>query len=131
MAQPDALLSFLRALHKGDELPILPKGIIVFTGFEIEELQGAQLECLQYIDLLIDGRYVEELRYTSGLAGSSNQRFHFSKKPGRGEARVPRDQIEIDQEVEIHAGEGSVVEVTGFPAVDKDHFKKLGLRVLK
>lgn len=136
LEQPEALLEFLRALHgdgSGESLraDFLPKGIICFTGFLIEELDGAAAECLEYIDLLIDGRYVEQLRYTSGLAGSSNQRFHFSSLPGRGESRLQRSEILIDQAVEVHIDDidPSIIRVTGFPSIDRTFLKRHGLRV--
>lgn len=136
LEQPEALLEFLRALHK-DEHPeylpsnFLPRGIICFTGFEIEEISGAALECLKYIDLLIDGRYIEALRYTSGLAGSSNQRFHFNQIPGRGEVRLRREEIEIDQSIEVHLDETDAdgVIVTGFPLINRRFLRELGLTV--
>lgn len=134
LEQPDALLEFLRELHlDGESLTseFLPRGIICFTGFLIEELEGAAKECLEYIDLLIDGRFVEQLRYTSGLAGSSNQRFHFSSKVGRGECRLRRDEILIDQSIEVHVDDidSSIVRVTGFPVINRDFLKKYGLQV--
>jgi anaerobic ribonucleoside-triphosphate reductase activating protein len=136
LEQPEALLKFLRLLHdnkSGEDLraDFLPKGIICFTGFVIEELSGAALECLEYIDLLIDGRYVEQLRYTSGLAGSSNQRFHFSSIPGRGESRLKRSEILIDQAVEVHIDDvyPDIIKVTGFPSIDRSFLKKHGLLI--
>lgn len=56
--------------------------VIVFTGYTLEQLQqtgdGAILECLSQIDLLIDGAYVEELReFGRPWVGSSNQRYLF------------------------------------------------------
>lgn len=136
LEQPEALLEFLRALHddgSGESLraDLFPKGIICFTGYVIEELVGAAAECLEYIDLLIDGRYMEQLRYTSGLAGSSNQRFHFSSLPGRGESRLQRAEILIDQAVEVHVDDidPSIVRITGFPSIDRTFLKRHGLRI--
>lgn len=136
LEQPEALLEFLRALHldgDGESLraEFLPKGIICFTGYLKEELAGAAAECLEYIDLLIDGRYMEQLRYTSGLAGSSNQRFHFSSLPGRGESRLQRAEILIDQAVEVHVDDidPSIVRITGFPSIDRTFLKRHGLRI--
>jgi len=52
--------------------------IIVFTGFELEDLDWDEAkEFLQFIDVLIDGKYIEELNDNKGLRGSSNQRVHF------------------------------------------------------
>lgn len=136
LEQPEALLEFLKALHR-DGAPeslaadFLPKGIICFTGYLLEELTGAALECVEYLDLLIDGRYVEQLRYTSVLAGSSNQRFHFSSHVGRGESRLDKESILIDQAIEIHIDDidSSIIRVTGFPTIDRAFLKKYGLSV--
>ena len=75
-----ALLPFLRKLRR--ELP--EKTVWTFTGFTWEELQteGSHPRCevtdelLNLIDVLVDGRYVEE-RKDIGLRfrGSSNQRL--------------------------------------------------------
>lgn len=47
----------------------------VWTGYELEELNK---EDLQNIDILIDGKYIEELRdITLDLRGSSNQRVLY------------------------------------------------------
>jgi organic radical activating enzyme len=136
LEQPDALLGFLQALHQDDipeNLPkdFLPRGIICFTGFTIEELEGSALACLPYIDLLIDGRYVQSLRYRNGLAGSSNQRFHFNQLPGRGESRLRRNEIEIDQSIEVHLDESNPenVIVTGFPTINRKMLRELGLTI--
>jgi len=136
LEQPEALLEFLRALHGDDSgeslrADFLPKGIICFTGYVLEELHGAAAECLEYIDLLIDGRYMEQLRYTSGLAGSSNQRFHFNTLPGRGESRLQRSEILIDQAVEVHVDDidPSIIRVTGFPSIDRTFLKRYGLHI--
>lgn len=54
---------------------------VVFTGYTYEELQARTFDtetALSCIDVLIDGRYVEELRsFDVPLVGSSNQRYHF------------------------------------------------------
>ncbi len=77
MAQPEALLCLLRALraHFDD--------ILLYTGFTLEELRAlaagaAGRACLDYIDVLIDGPYIDE-RNTPDcvLRGSSNQEIHF------------------------------------------------------
>ena len=55
-------------------------GVIIYTGFTLEELQGDQapegaLELLKRTDLLIDGPYIRELNDDASLRGSSNQRI--------------------------------------------------------
>lgn len=57
--------------------------ILVYTGFTLEEVKnGASGEdgknCLKYIDVLIDGRYIDNLNeHECVLRGSSNQKIHF------------------------------------------------------
>jgi anaerobic ribonucleoside-triphosphate reductase activating protein len=55
-------------------------GVIVYTGFTLEELRAEndpeRTLLLREIDLLIDGRYVAELDDGRPYRGSSNQRLH-------------------------------------------------------
>ena len=52
----------------------LNKQIWVFTGYRMEELPSRQQDILKYIDILVDGRYVDDLRNPSlAYRGSSNQ----------------------------------------------------------
>ena len=56
---------------------------MAFSGYTLEELQSADApdgsaELLQQLDLLVDGRYQQELpERARRWAGSTNQRFHF------------------------------------------------------
>jgi anaerobic ribonucleoside-triphosphate reductase activating protein len=45
------------------------KGVIVFTGYQKEQLEQHPIrkKCLEYIDVLIDGVYVDELKSESDL----------------------------------------------------------------
>lgn len=98
------------------------KGIIVYTGFTIDEINENPIrrKCLDYLDILIDGRYEEENKISSGLKGSSNQNvFYFSDK-------VKEEEINIDQEIEIGFSENTVF-LTGFPVNDKKFLKDLGI----
>lgn len=86
--------------------------VIVFTGFTIEQLQARQEEvvsrCLENIDLLIDGAYIEDKReFVRPWVGSSNQRFLFltdkysekdiERTNNRLEIRITRDgKIQIN-----------------------------------
>ena len=77
----DSTLKVLKAIKeyfKGTD-----RKIYLWTGYTIEELKdlgGKYVECLKYIDFLIEGRYIEELRdVTLDLRGSSNQRI-FNKE---------------------------------------------------
>ena len=116
--QPEELFYLLREIKQLD----LSDGVIVFSGYTIEEIRGdSKLEkCLDYIDVLIDGLYIEEKRITNGLAGSSNQQFHYLSD------KISSDSIEIDQEVEIHLL-GELIQITGFPLIDKVNMKSKGI----
>lgn len=52
------------------------KKIYLWTGYTIEEFTDKQKEVLQYLDILVDGKFIEELKNISlKLRGSSNQRI--------------------------------------------------------
>lgn len=73
--QPEALFSLLT--HARGSF----SDILVYTGYELDELKAlgdAALKSLELIDVLIDGRYVEELNFPDCvLKGSENQIIHF------------------------------------------------------
>ena len=119
--QPREIFSLLEKISLLD----LKDGVIVFTGYTIEEIKTIpQLEsCLKYIDLLIDGKYFEDLRISSGLAGSSNQQFHFLTD------KISREEVLIDQEVEIHFSSG-LIQITGFPILDRKELELKGIKIL-
>ena len=50
-------------------------GVIVYTGYEYEEIKND--EFLNYIDILIDGKYIEELNDGIAYRGSSNQNVYI------------------------------------------------------
>lgn len=95
----------------------LPGGVIVFSGFDIEEILSdeSKKKILPYIDLLVYGRYDRDKRISSGLRGSSNQGYYFN-----GSGKIKLSDIE-EQGIEIN---GSVV--TGFPIINK-RLKSLGI----
>ena len=116
--QPEELFYLLGEIKQLD----LSDGVIVFSGYTIDEIRVREelRKCLDYIDVLIDGLYIDEKRITNGLAGSSNQEFHFLTD------KISRDNILIDQEVEIHLL-GELIQITGFPLIDKNNMKLKGI----
>lgn len=57
------------------------KTIWVYTGYTMEDLQNDEI--LDYIDVLVDGRYIDELRDMSlKFRGSANQRIWLKTKEG-------------------------------------------------
>jgi anaerobic ribonucleoside-triphosphate reductase activating protein len=111
------ILELLRLLYNLN----LPRGIILFTGYKIDEINNSSMrDCLNYIDVLIDGRYEDNLRISSGLKGSSNQNiFYFSSK-------IKEDELLFDQEVEININNKEIY-LTGFPVNDRKFLKDLGV----
>lgn len=69
--QQEACLALL------DELPGV--NVWIYTGFEYEEI--ADTELARRADVLVTGRFVEELRCEGEMYGSSNQRI-IRKTPG-------------------------------------------------
>lgn len=74
LEQPEELLAFLKDVRK------YFTDILVYTGYTIEEIYESKVmtSCLRYIDVLIDGRYIESKNVeATNLRGSSNQRMIF------------------------------------------------------
>lgn len=70
MCNAKSLISLAKKLKE------LDYNIWMYCGEVIENLNGDQLDLLQYIDVLIDGRYEDRLRDdTLAFRGSSNQRI--------------------------------------------------------
>lgn len=77
LEQPQALLKLLKLLrHRFPD-------ILVYTGYTMEQIRAgaagdAGKECLQYIDVLIDGPYIDERNHPDCvLRGSDNQNIWF------------------------------------------------------
>jgi anaerobic ribonucleoside-triphosphate reductase activating protein len=121
LEQEDELLELLFLLKEIK----LPKGIILFTGFSRNEIRENPIreKCLEYVDVLIDGRYEKNLKVDFSLRGSSNQEFYFFSN------KISRSELTFDQEIEISCLEGDIM-MTGFPNVSRKILKDLGV-VLK
>ena len=66
----------LTALLKRVKSVYPDKQVWLYTGGDFEVLEGLYEEIFQYIDVLIDGRYIDDLRdYKLKWRGSSNQRI--------------------------------------------------------
>ena len=100
----------------------LPKGIILFTGFSRNEIRENPIreKCLEYIDVLIDGRYEKNLKVDFSLRGSSNQEFYFFSN------KISMEELVFDQEIEISCFEEDIM-MTGFPNVSRKILKDLGV----
>ncbi|MDN4106694.1 4Fe-4S single cluster domain-containing protein [Paenibacillus polymyxa] len=105
--QPSSLLQLVQALRQ------MCLSIVVFTGFYREEILKINYgpHILDFIDVLIDGRFNEAKKETTGLRGSSNQTIHILTK-----RHLAEEFEERNIEVTINA-EGSLT-MTGFPSTD-------------
>lgn len=65
--QPEALRLLLKELLK------INKDVLVYTGYEYEEIKDVYADILEDIAVLIDGRYIEAENHGSMLRGSDNQ----------------------------------------------------------
>ncbi|MBQ8160155.1 MAG: radical SAM protein [Clostridia bacterium] len=78
--QAEVLCEMLDAM---DRLGGMPKDILVFTGFFLEELEAEEetRRLLERIGVLIDGPYERDNNDgVSALRGSSNQRIHYLRE---------------------------------------------------
>ena len=95
LQQAEALLPLLKDLRAVGE------SIFIYSGYNREELDETQLACVEQADIVVLGRYVQELRNTNlRWRGSSNQVVEFltdrySEADMNGEAS--------EYEVHIHA----------------------------
>lgn len=109
--QADALLRLLELVRDGFE------DILVYTGYTLEELRRgdcgpAGAECLDRIDVLIDGPYIRERnRPDCVLRGSDNQTIHYldPEAAGRYGVYLARGRI-----LESFSHDGAVI-LTGIP----------------
>ena len=85
--------------------------IFLYTGYEIEEFDETMQDCFDKSDIVITGRYVNELRNT-GLRwrGSENQQIHFPTERYQGMEIIDGTDVEIliDQDT-------GLITVLGYP----------------
>lgn len=79
--------------------------IVVFSGYTLDEFNcaaGAR-PFLESIDVLIAGRYDQNLRVANGLTGSANKTFHFftSRYAPRDFKQIPQAEVIISPQGEI------------------------------
>ena len=109
--QPQALLRLLKQVRAGFE------DILVYTGYELNQIRNGccgreGIDCLEWIDVLIDGPYVEQ-RNTPDcvLRGSDNQTIHFLNPMRQTEYRQYLEQGRL---LETFSHNGAVI-ITGIP----------------
>lgn len=76
--QSEALRELMNVL-KEEEL----EDILVFTGYQLTELQDKHCDILDDVAVLVDGPYIEDENECHPLKGSKNQRIHYLKEEYR------------------------------------------------
>jgi len=90
--------------------------VVLFSGYELEKInkmkKGEHL--LKMVDALIAGPYIEHLRLSQNLTGSSNQQIHFLTDRYRMKdiAQMPAAEVQIDL--------GGNIIITGIGGISKD-----------
>ena len=113
MLQAEGLLELFSSLREKSNL-----SIICYSGFTLGQILAKNElifpRLLQYIDVLIDGLYVDRLNDNLGFRGSSNQVVHFLSDRHISD----RDLfVERKRDVEIHVQKDSLL-VVGVPPVN-------------
>lgn len=121
MEQPEDLLELLIKVKSLN----LNKGIILFTGYTLEQINQESIlkQCLEYVDVLIDGKFEEKLRTYNDLRGSTNQKFYFFS------SKIQKEELEFDQHIEVGNNQNSIY-MTGFPILKNINLKKYGLKII-
>ena len=86
-------------------------GIILYTGYEKKEIEASdKIKIIDYADILISGRYIEEQRNINNhLYGSDNQSIDFLTD------RYKREDIINGTYVEIDIDESGSINMYGYP----------------
>lgn len=95
------------------------KNVIAFSGYTYSELSASAENGVQKLlaatDLLIDGRYIEELQdFSRPLAGSSNQQFVYLT-----DKITPEEMAAYKNRFEIRITRDGVVTVNGMGDINK------------
>ena len=86
------------------------KTVVCWSGYRLEELRSGRVkgavEFLDYIDLLIDGLFVEQKAGNFVLRGSENQKLHFlSGRIAEGDlVDIPRQEWVVNSESLTYTG---------------------------
>lgn len=113
--QPLTLLAdFLEILKRRSELSVM-----CYTGRTLDQLRrggpnGVPARILKWLDILVDGLYVESLNDGSAWRGSSNQQIHFLSPRYRQLESSVRESRE--RQLEVSVSPGGAIDITGIPS---------------
>lgn len=109
--QARALLPLLKELQR-EKLDI-----ICYTGFRYEDILNDKIpfgkNLLEYIDILIDGKYIEELNNESYLRGSDNQRIIHLKNTYKNYEKKMKELK--NRNIEIKIIDNKTLFIAGIP----------------
>ena len=111
LEQIDPLINLLQRVRFATSL-----SVVLFSGYELDNItqmkQGMHL--LKMVDVLIAGPYIENLRHSRNLTGSSNQQVHFLTDRYRMKdiAQIPAAEVHIDP--------GGDIIITGIGGISKE-----------
>jgi anaerobic ribonucleoside-triphosphate reductase activating protein len=120
--QPKPLLEFIKYFDKSFQ-----KGILIYSGLYEEELKKIPEyeEILDYVCVIVSGRYDQTKRIHNSLLSSSNQKFIWGKNPKIFEEELQNQKFEIIEQ-------NSEFILTGFPPINqqfKEDLKELGVEI--
>jgi len=111
LEQINPLIDLLERVRSAPSL-----SVVLFSGYDLEKInkmkKGRHL--LKMVDVLIAGPYIEHLRLSQNLTGSSNQQIHFLTDRYRMKdiARMPAAEVQIDP--------GGDIIITGIGGISRD-----------
>ena len=95
-------------------LPLVEKiqsnglSLVIFTGYTLKELDDTQQKLLSYVDIVISGRYVEQLKIVDGgMRTSKNQEILYQTTRYK-----PKEET---NSMEFWISQNGNIQVTGFP----------------
>ncbi len=98
LEQAEALAPFLDLIRESG------RSVVLYTGYEPDELTTTGRQCFERSDIVVTGRYLAELRDTSsGWRGSANQRIHFptGRYQSFGCATLDATEIAVDEDGQV------------------------------
>ena len=104
LEQPEATLNLIQSVKR------IGLTVMLYTGYEENEMTDLQLECIYASDIVIMGRYVASMRDTTlRWRGSSNQEIKILSEAYKD------IEIEEKEEVEITIDTNGAISMAGYP----------------
>ena len=104
LEQPEATLNLIQSVKRIGLI------VMLYTGYEEDEMTDLQLECVYASDIVIMGRYVASMRDTTlRWRGSSNQEIKILSEAYKD------IEIEEKEEVEITIDTNGAISMAGYP----------------